>query len=989
MALSKEERLRVLADIKEKGFKIWPTPAEGQAYGPTPKQLEAFLVPHGHPQDVLLYYGGARSGKCLGKDTEVLMFNGQVKKVQDIEVDDLLMGPDSKPRRVLSLARGRETMYKVIPSRNAEPLVCNESHILSLSLSSKSAVMAARYKGEEPRTTKRYKQDVVNISIKDYLTWAKHKKKAYKLYTAGGLDFPTISNDLPIDPYMLGLWLGDGNSNGFAITTMDEEIHSSMRQYAEATGTGFKHYSDSGKASTWALSGCKPGDIPLASKLKLLDVYKNKHIPDLYKLGSKETRLQLLAGLIDTDGHLSNGSYYEIIQKNKRLGYDIAFVARSLGFYCSVSPVRKSCIYKGQRKEGLYYRVNISPSQDIPVRVERKKLTYKKSHFDYRHFGFKLENLGEGDYYGFTLDGDSLFIIAPSFFVTHNTKSAVAAGIAMSLETPGIAGMVGCEEFTHLEKSAMEDYKRLLSIHSDWDHPLVYRKPTSHKKRVQFINGSIIWFMHFSDFSVLRGIELAFGHIEEASLLKDKAVFGEVQRRLSSNRVKCRRLLITSNPEESKGWLYETFNLQQFEPGYKGDPQPIGKPCRCQFCFRCSTENEVDDSGAIVLVDKKPVPRSIAWVDGLCPLCKTVKNGSCPGDQKFWRVIMADPKDNAHIPEDWRETQRQSTTEQEFELYTEGKVIELRSNKCYPNYKFDKNVVTSPMSLDYKKPLFWNFDFNIAYQCSCIVQEQNEDGQVYANILDEIVLPNAGPDDVAKEFLRRYWAFDEVVYFIFDPSAFNNSIRPDDGMVRIKIIVDILEHPDQHGHPGVQPKKCVLITRKEERKTKVMVSARVDSVNHALDDRHGFNRIRVNPHLKWLLRSLEDLKWTDNSGKPVIDTAPDKLAAKAIDKKTLRTLSHPTDALGYYIYKRFPLLAPKYSQMYGFIPGEALVVTTKDGKNVNTIEDKFKPITDEDRVKLVFDLDEVKDPTQQSLREMLDTWGAFDNSTNPFGGFWE
>lgn len=70
-------------------------------------------------------------GKCLGKDTEILMYDGTVKKVQDIVVGDVLMGDDSTQRNVLSLARGREQMYR-ISSKKGDSYTCNESHILSL-----------------------------------------------------------------------------------------------------------------------------------------------------------------------------------------------------------------------------------------------------------------------------------------------------------------------------------------------------------------------------------------------------------------------------------------------------------------------------------------------------------------------------------------------------------------------------------------------------------------------------------------------------------------------------------------------------------------------------------------------------------------------------------------------------------------------------------------------------------------------------------------
>jgi len=70
-------------------------------------------------------------GKCLGFGTLVLMFDGKLERVENIKVGDLLMGDDSMPRRVLSLARGREQMYK-IKNLYGDKYVCNESHILSL-----------------------------------------------------------------------------------------------------------------------------------------------------------------------------------------------------------------------------------------------------------------------------------------------------------------------------------------------------------------------------------------------------------------------------------------------------------------------------------------------------------------------------------------------------------------------------------------------------------------------------------------------------------------------------------------------------------------------------------------------------------------------------------------------------------------------------------------------------------------------------------------
>uniref|UniRef100_A0A6C0HI92 Helicase ATP-binding domain-containing protein n=1 Tax=viral metagenome TaxID=1070528 RepID=A0A6C0HI92_9ZZZZ len=104
-------------------------------------------------------------GKCLGKNTPVLMYNGTIKMVQDIVVGDVLMGDDSTPRNVLTLARGRETMYKIndLSSPNLDiSYTVNASHILSL---------------REPGS-----KTTVDMSVAEYLeTYEQQKWRGYRV----------------------------------------------------------------------------------------------------------------------------------------------------------------------------------------------------------------------------------------------------------------------------------------------------------------------------------------------------------------------------------------------------------------------------------------------------------------------------------------------------------------------------------------------------------------------------------------------------------------------------------------------------------------------------------------------------------------------------------------------------------------------------------------------------------------------------------------
>lgn len=109
---------------KDYDLYVWPDPPSGdpEDYGPTDMQQRLFIYhyepwerEHFHNLDVVLMVGGAGSGKCWRRGTGVLLGTGERKNVEDIVVGDILLGPDSKPRTVLSLSRGREEFYKVTP----------------------------------------------------------------------------------------------------------------------------------------------------------------------------------------------------------------------------------------------------------------------------------------------------------------------------------------------------------------------------------------------------------------------------------------------------------------------------------------------------------------------------------------------------------------------------------------------------------------------------------------------------------------------------------------------------------------------------------------------------------------------------------------------------------------------------------------------------------------------------------------------------------
>lgn len=351
--------------------------------------------------DILLN-GYCGCGKCHTKGTEILMYDGSVKKVEDIIVGDLLMGDDSTPRKVLSLARGKEELYEVIQN-NGLTYGVNKSHILSL----QKRRNGGREKIKDFGT-------IQNISVEDYLKLPKWRRNELYGYSK---EVNFKSNEVDIDPYFLGAWLGDGASKGSSITTHkeDTELIDYYYKIAEIYGLKIRVESNSNNSNNYHLTtGIKGGNNILFSALKKYNLINNKHIPNDYIVNNFEVRLQLLAGLLDTDGYLDGKANYSISQKNKTLTEDIKRLCWSLGFKVT----HRKKIVNSVEYQVLHIKGN--NLTDIPVKLERKKVSKRTIFKDASVTGIKINSIGFGDYYGFELDGNHLYMLKDST-ITHNT----------------------------------------------------------------------------------------------------------------------------------------------------------------------------------------------------------------------------------------------------------------------------------------------------------------------------------------------------------------------------------------------------------------------------------------------------------------------------------------------------------------------------------------------------------------------------------------
>jgi P4 family phage/plasmid primase-like protien len=368
---------------------------------------------------------------CHAPGTQIMMLDGATKAVEDVRVGDVLMGDDSTPRNVLQLFQGRADMWRVVPAKG-ESFVVNGDHVLSLVATktfgvnnrscrptkpyhshwfdrSDTIVMQKRCKAfvteEEARQHIEYLAkssptfvhdgDVIDVTVKDYLANVKRfgSRNLY-LHRPDFVEFAPKPIDDRLHPYNLGVWLGDGT------TTARAESYN----VSKADGIGGMEKNDFSKA------------------LLKYGLIGNKHVPLEYLCNTREVRMQVLAGIIDTDGdYQEHTNQLSLTQKSERLFDDILSLARSLGFACYKSNIQKKCCNNGVI--GTYFRMQIVGKgiEDIPLQLTRKHPRERTKNKNVNRVSFSIDRVEDGEFRGFELDANHRYLTGDCV-VHHNSN---------------------------------------------------------------------------------------------------------------------------------------------------------------------------------------------------------------------------------------------------------------------------------------------------------------------------------------------------------------------------------------------------------------------------------------------------------------------------------------------------------------------------------------------------------------------------------------
>jgi DNA topoisomerase-2 len=273
--------------------------------------------------------------------------------------------------------------------------------------------------------------NIWDINIQDYLKLSDSIKG--KLTGFFGDCVQWKHDKVELDPYVLGLLLSDSfkNDRGFTINSReDPEILEYLEKWGKCNDVELVQYSPETNPVQYVIRPASKCSVALK---RLLKTYKlddndndndNKNIPREYLINSKEVRLSVLAGLIDSDGTVQSDGIITITQgmNNFKLVQDIIFLAHSLGFMCSNYINKTQWNHKGELIRGKSVNINISGKgvDDIPTLVKKCLNPLKREVLNSGKL--KIKKVKDGEFVGITVDNNERFVLE-DFTVTHNCSN--------------------------------------------------------------------------------------------------------------------------------------------------------------------------------------------------------------------------------------------------------------------------------------------------------------------------------------------------------------------------------------------------------------------------------------------------------------------------------------------------------------------------------------------------------------------------------------
>lgn len=363
--------------------------------------------------NLIFICGAATGGKAQPYDAKVLTPKGFVE-MGLLKVGDTITGSDGKPQKILKIFEQGIRDICQIDFSDGGWVECDYNHLWKITAT----------------LVKKKKQEMV-VDTRTLIDMMKARDGGYgnvrNIYMplVSAVEYCQSNNNLPISPYVLGVIIGDGctrtKTSKPRITTPDIEIIDKI------TSLGYEMRQLPSDAMEWQFE-----DRDIIGKLKELGLWDclsyDKFIPKQYLTSSIESRMELLRGLMDTDGCASGHSHAEYSTSSVRLANDVRELVLSLGGYCNTVSRIPKYTYNGELRNGrLSHRLYISfQNQSEIFRIRKKKDRCKTQRNPNAPNGrriVKISDAGKKRCRCILVSNPDHLYVTDDFIVTHNTYS--------------------------------------------------------------------------------------------------------------------------------------------------------------------------------------------------------------------------------------------------------------------------------------------------------------------------------------------------------------------------------------------------------------------------------------------------------------------------------------------------------------------------------------------------------------------------------------
>lgn len=391
--------------------------------------------------NLIFICGAATSGKAQPYDAKVLTPNGFVE-MGSLKVGDTITGSEGKPQKVLKIFEQGVRNICQIDFADGGWVECDYNHLWAITAT----------------FTKKKKQEMV-VDTRTLIGMMNARDGGYgcvrNIYMplVGAVEYNQPNDDLPINPYVLGVIIGDGctrtKTSKPRISTPDIEIIDKI------ISIGYEMRQLPSDAMEWQFE-----DRDIIEKLKELGLWDclsyDKFIPKQYLTSSIENRMELLRGLMDTDGSASGHSSAEFSTSSVRLANDVRELVFSLGGYCNTISRIPKYTYNGELRNGhLSHRLYVSFQNQSEIFHIRKKKDRCKTQRNPNYLNGrrveKISDAGKKQCRCILVSNPDHLYVTDDFIVTHNTYAMYLKSL-YGITHPGFTATL----FSYREKDSQK-----------------------------------------------------------------------------------------------------------------------------------------------------------------------------------------------------------------------------------------------------------------------------------------------------------------------------------------------------------------------------------------------------------------------------------------------------------------------------------------------------------------------------------------------------